>query len=124
MGCHITGTLNTTLTPCNTPLEQISQHLVNHLWHFPLGVGAQRLSSLVVESDDLPAPSGGGSLLGGGGEELTGDVFLSPHVQLFTVNNNCLFSMVQLPALCGPGGGVAGFATPSSEVSVTAGVGM
>ncbi|KAF2363976.1 Rap GTPase activating protein domain [Trinorchestia longiramus] len=85
----------------------MSQHLLNHLWHFPLGVGAQRLSSLVVESDDLPGCTS---------EELTGDVFLSPHVQLFTLNNNCLFSMVQLPALHGPGPGVAGFATPSSEV--------
>ncbi|KAA0185849.1 hypothetical protein HAZT_HAZT009887, partial [Hyalella azteca] len=85
----------------------MSQHLLNHLWHFPLGVGAQRLSSLVVESDDLP---------GCASEELTGDVFLSPHVQIFALNNNCLFSMVQLPALHGPGGGVAGFVTPSSEV--------
>lgn len=81
---------------------------MNHLWHFPLGGGAQRLSSLVVESDDLPGV--------GGCEELTGDVFHSPHVQLFTLNGDCLLSMVQLPALHGPGGGVAGFITPSSEV--------
>ena len=92
----------------HTHLLQVSQHLVNHLWHFPMGVGAQRLSSLVVESDDLPS--------GGGGEELSGDVFLSPHVQLFTVNNSCLLSMVQLPALHS----VAGFATPAAEVRLTA----
>ncbi|XP_047736141.1 ral GTPase-activating protein subunit alpha-1 [Hyalella azteca] len=77
---------------------QMSQRLLYLLWHCPLGVSAQRLSSFVVESDDLP---------GCASEEPTGDVFLSPHVQISALNNNCLFSMVQLPALHGPG--VAGY---------------
>ena len=74
-----------------------------------MGVGAQRLSSLVVESDDLPGFSG---------DELTQDIFLSPHVQLFTLNQSCLLSLVQLPALQVPGGAATvGFKTPNSEVS-------
>ena len=81
---------------------------MNHLWHFPLGVGAQRLSSLVVEGDDVPGLSG---------DELSSEVFLSPHVQLFALNQSCLLSLVQLPALQVPGcAATAGFKTPNSEV--------
>lgn len=81
---------------------------MNHLWHFPLGVGAQRLSSLVVEGDDVPGLSG---------DELSSEVFLSPHIQLFALNQSCLLSLVQLPALQVPGGAAtAGFKTPNSEV--------
>ncbi|KAK3890821.1 hypothetical protein Pcinc_005247 [Petrolisthes cinctipes] len=88
--------------------RSITSHIMNHLWHFPLGVGAQRLSSLVVEGDDVPGLTG---------DELSSEVFLSPHVQLFTLNRSCLLSVVQLPALQVPGGAsTVGFKTPSSEV--------
>ncbi|XP_071516520.1 ral GTPase-activating protein subunit alpha-2 isoform X1 [Panulirus ornatus] len=88
--------------------RSITSHIMNHLWHFPLGVGAQRLSSLVVEGDDVPGLSG---------DELSSEVFLSPHVQLFALNQSCLLSLVQLPALHVPGGAAtAGFKTPNSEV--------
>lgn len=88
--------------------RSITSHIMNHLWHFPLGVGAQRLSSLVVEGDDVPGLSG---------DELSSEVFLSPHIQLFALNQSCLLSLVQLPALQVPGGAAtAGFKTPNSEV--------
>ncbi|KAK7072472.1 Ral GTPase-activating protein subunit alpha-2, partial [Halocaridina rubra] len=88
--------------------RSITSHIMNHLWHFPLGVGAQRLSSLVVEGDDVPGLSG---------DELSSEVFLSPHVQLFALNQSCLLSLVQLPALQVPGcAATAGFKTPNSEV--------
>lgn len=96
----------------NVPLPQITSHIMNHLWHFPLGVGAQRLSSLVVEGDDVPGLSS---------DELSSEVFLSPHVQLFALNQSCLLSLVQLPALQVPGGAATvGFKTPNSEVSFVA----
>ncbi|XP_068249956.1 ral GTPase-activating protein subunit alpha-2 isoform X1 [Palaemon carinicauda] len=88
--------------------KSITSHVMNHLWHFPLGVGAQRLSSLVVEGDDVPGLSG---------DELSSEVFLSPHIQLFALNQSCLLSLVQLPALQVPGcAATAGFKTPNSEV--------
>jgi hypothetical protein len=38
----------------------ITEHLVQHLWHFPLGLGASHLGSLVLETDDgLIASSAG-----------------------------------------------------------------
>lgn len=89
-------------------MPQITSHIMNHLWHFPLGVGAQRLSSLVVEGDDVPGLTS---------DELSSEVFLSPHVQLFALNQSCLLSLVQLPALQVPGGAATvGFKTPNSEV--------
>ncbi|XP_050708752.1 ral GTPase-activating protein subunit alpha-2-like isoform X3 [Eriocheir sinensis] len=98
--------------PCTSTIQlaakSITSHIMNHLWHFPLGVGAQRLSSLVVEGDDVPGLTS---------DELSSEVFLSPHVQLFALNQSCLLSLVQLPALQVPGGAATvGFKTPSSEV--------
>ncbi|XP_063845540.1 ral GTPase-activating protein subunit alpha-2-like isoform X2 [Scylla paramamosain] len=98
--------------PCTSTIQlaakSITSHIMNHLWHFPLGVGAQRLSSLVVEGDDVPGLSS---------DELSSEVFLSPHVQLFALNQSCLLSLVQLPALQVPGGAATvGFKTPNSEV--------
>ena len=96
----------------NIGVPQITSHIMNHLWHFPLGVGAQRLSSLVVEGDDVPGLSS---------DELSSEVFLSPHVQLFALNQSCLLSLVQLPALQVPGGAATvGFKTPNSEVCFVA----
>lgn len=105
---HIPITRNVLVLYISTLHNQITSHIMNHLWHFPLGVGAQRLSSLVVEGDDVPGLTG---------DELSSEVFLSPHVQLFTLNRSCLLSLVQLPALQVPGGAsTVGFKTPSSEV--------
>ena len=62
-----------------------------------------------MESDDLP---------GFNTEELTTEIFASPHVQLFALNNTCLLSLIQLPALQVPGGAsTLGFKTPNSEVN-------
>ncbi|XP_076041404.1 ral GTPase-activating protein subunit alpha-2 isoform X2 [Oratosquilla oratoria] len=99
---------NTCASTLRLAARAVTSHIVNHLWHFPLGVGAQRLSSLVVEGDDVP---------GLVGDELSSEVFMSPHIQLFAMNQSCLFSLVQLPALQVPGGAAtAGFKTPNSEV--------
>ncbi|KAB7502536.1 Ral GTPase-activating protein subunit alpha-1 [Armadillidium nasatum] len=87
---------------------ELTNHIVNHLWQFPLGVGPHRLSSLVAENDDLPETSC---------EEISSEIFLSPHVQFFALNKSCILSLVQLPALQVPGGAATiGFKTPNSEV--------
>lgn len=48
-------------------------HLVNHLGHFPMAIGAARLSSMVVEQDDVPGLSV---------DELSAEVFSAPNIQV------------------------------------------
>jgi hypothetical protein len=52
---------------------QVMMHLVNHLGHFPMGIGAARLSSMVVEHDDVPGLST---------DELSAEVFSAPNIQV------------------------------------------
>lgn len=52
---------------------QVMMHLVNHLGHFPMGIGAARLSSMVVEHDDVP---------GLATDELSAEVFSAPNIQV------------------------------------------
>lgn len=77
-------------------LAQVLDHLINHVGHFPMGIGAARLSSMVVEHDDLPNFQG---------DELSSDIFHSPSVQFFMLNKETLMSLVELPSLDVSGGG-------------------
>ncbi|XP_018324376.1 probable Rho GTPase-activating protein CG5521 isoform X2 [Agrilus planipennis] len=90
--------------------KAVAAHLVIHLGHFPMAIGAARLSSLVVEHDDVP------SLVS---DELSGDIFSAPNIQLFVLTKNVVASLVELPALEVPGGGAtAGFSTADKQVRV------
>lgn len=85
-------------------------HLVNHLGHFPMGIGASRLSSLVVELDDIPGVEG---------DELSSAMFHAPNIQLLMLSNSIIMSLVELDTLDAPGGGVtAGLTTAPSMVRV------
>lgn len=64
--------------------------LVNHLGHFPMGIGASRLTSLVNEHDDVPTLTG---------DELSSEVFHAPNIQFFLLNNCSLVSFIEIPAL-------------------------
>ncbi|XP_015587095.1 ral GTPase-activating protein subunit alpha-1 isoform X3 [Cephus cinctus] len=90
--------------------KMVLMHLVNHLGHFPMGIGAARLSSLVVELDDVP---------GIDSDELSSAVFQAPNIQLLMLSNSIIMSLVELAALDAPGGGVtAGLTTAPSTVRV------
>ncbi|RLU22901.1 hypothetical protein DMN91_005179 [Ooceraea biroi] len=90
--------------------KMVMMHLINHLGHFPMGIGAARLSSLVVELDDVP---------GIDGDELSSAVFQAPNIQLLMLSNSIIMSLVELAALDAPGGGVtAGLTTAPSLVRV------
>ncbi|XP_076666780.1 putative Rho GTPase-activating protein CG5521 isoform X8 [Andrena cerasifolii] len=90
--------------------KMVMMHLINHLGHFPMGIGAARLSSLVVELDDVP---------GIDGDELSSAVFHAPNIQLLMLSNSVIMSLVELAALDAPGGGVtAGLTTAPSLVRV------
>ncbi|XP_017775856.1 PREDICTED: ral GTPase-activating protein subunit alpha-1 isoform X1 [Nicrophorus vespilloides] len=85
-------------------------HLVTHLGHFPMAIGAARLSSLVVEHDDVPHLNS---------DELSMDIFNSPNIQLFVLTPSVIASLVELPSLDLPGGGItAGLSTADRQVRV------
>ncbi|KAI4490336.1 hypothetical protein M0802_010713 [Mischocyttarus mexicanus] len=90
--------------------KMVMMHLINHLGHFPMGIGAARLSSLVVELDDVPGIEG---------DELSSAIFQAPNIQLLMLSNSIIMSLVELAALDAPGGGVtAGLTTAPSLVRV------
>lgn len=51
--------------------KTVLAHLVTHLGHFPMAIGAARLSSLVVEHDDVPNL---------GSDELSANIFTAPNI--------------------------------------------
>ncbi|XP_058799896.1 probable Rho GTPase-activating protein CG5521 isoform X2 [Phymastichus coffea] len=90
--------------------KMVMMHLVNHLGHFPMGIGAARLSSLVVELDDVP---------GSESDELSSAMFQAPNIQLLMLSNSIIMSLIELDTLDAPGGGVtAGLSTAPSIVRV------
>ncbi|KAK4884388.1 hypothetical protein RN001_000659 [Aquatica leii] len=90
--------------------KSLLNHLVTHLGHFPMAIGAPRLSSLVVEHDDVP------NLVS---DELSANIFTAPNIQLFVLTPNVISSLIELPALELPGGGVtAGLTTADKQVRV------
>ncbi|KAG8192293.1 hypothetical protein JTE90_002117 [Oedothorax gibbosus] len=90
--------------------KSLLYHLVNHLGHFPMGIGASRITSLVNEHDDVPNLTG---------DELSAEVFHAPNVQFFVLNNTSIVSFVEIPALEMPGGGAtAGLTTSKSQVRI------
>lgn len=48
-------------------------HMLNHVGHFPMAIGAARLSSMVVEHDDVPGLSP---------DELSVQIFSAPNIQV------------------------------------------
>lgn len=90
--------------------KSVMIHLVNHLGHFPMAIGAARLSSLVAEHDDVPNITS---------DELSATIFSAPNIQLFVLTSSVIASLIELPALDLPGGGVtAGLFTADKQVRV------
>lgn len=75
-----------------------------------MAIGAARLSSLVVEHDDVPNLTS---------DELSATIFSAPNIQLFVLTSSVIASLIELPALNLPGGGVtAGLSTADKQVRV------
>ncbi|XP_076268274.1 putative Rho GTPase-activating protein CG5521 isoform X2 [Rhynchophorus ferrugineus] len=90
--------------------ETVLAHLVNHLGHFPMAIGAARLSSMVAENDDVPKLSS---------DDLSNSIFSVPNIQSFIMSKNVIASLIELPALDSPGGGAtAGLVTADKQVRV------
>ncbi|XP_066550787.1 ral GTPase-activating protein subunit alpha-1 isoform X2 [Amia ocellicauda] len=86
-------------------------HLVNHLGHYPMSGGPAMLTSQICENQDNPYSES---------PELSPELFESPNLQFFVLNNNTLLSSLQIRAEDNvPGGGMsAGLATTSSCVRI------
>lgn len=92
--------------PVRLAARTLISHLVNHMFHFPMAVGAASLSSMVNEHDDNP-------MVASSSDELSADVFKAPNVQMFVVNDCALMSLVELPLR--HDGAMASMTSSSSE---------
>lgn len=100
----------------------VAMHLVTHLGHFPMGIGASRLSSMVEEQDDIygvnSAGQSGSQLERRDSMELP-SVVNAQNLQLFMLNTGLVASFIELPTLKLPGGGItAGLVTAEKQVRV------
>lgn len=104
--------------------KTVAMHLVTNLGHFPMGIGASRLSSIVDEHDDVSImqmqpnePSINGSTRDS--VDLAAQVLNASNLQMFLLNSSLVASFIELPALKLPGGGAtAGLVTSDRQVRV------
>lgn len=88
--------------------RMVLSHLLHLLGHFPMGLGAAQLTSLVTEQDDVAALRD---------TELSKEVFSAPNIQLFVLNNMAIVSLVEIPAEETSGGAASvGLTTGKSQV--------
>ncbi|XP_017036880.1 probable Rho GTPase-activating protein CG5521 isoform X2 [Drosophila kikkawai] len=112
-------TIHKCITAIKLCAKAVSMHLVTHIGHFPMGIGASRLSSMVEEQDDI-----GSNVFGGPAEARRDSVELpsvvnAQNMQLFMLNSGLVASFIELPTLKLPGGGVtAGLVTAEKQVRV------
>ncbi|XP_055494963.1 ral GTPase-activating protein subunit alpha-2 isoform X4 [Leucoraja erinacea] len=69
--------------------RMVMTHLINHLDHYPLRGGPAILHSLISENHDNPYVES---------SDLSSEVFKSPNLQLFVLNDSTLISYLQIPA--------------------------
>ncbi|KAL4238881.1 Ral GTPase-activating protein subunit alpha-2 [Mactra antiquata] len=94
--------------PVKLAARLMINHLINYLCHFPMGIGASRLSSSVSECQDMS------DLVM---EDLKPELFTAPNVQFFVLNQRTLVSFIELPALTDlPAGGVTAGLTTAHTV--------
>ncbi|XP_065226643.1 ral GTPase-activating protein subunit alpha-1 isoform X2 [Planococcus citri] len=102
--------LNSTRHSLQLAAKMVSAHLISNLGQFPIIPGAARLSSLVTEQDDNMNLTN---------DQLSMEIFSLSNLQMFVATNNMILSLLELPALEVPGGGVtADLITASSQVRI------
>ncbi|XP_060243500.1 ral GTPase-activating protein subunit alpha-1 isoform X8 [Meriones unguiculatus] len=86
-------------------------HLVNHLGHYPMSGGPAMLTSQVCENHDNHYSES---------TELSPELFASPNIQFFVLNNTTLVSCIQIKSEESmPGGGLAaGLLSANSNVRI------
>lgn len=100
--------------------KTVAMHLVTNLGHFPMGIGASRLSSIVDEHDDTGSiQQNDSTLTARDSVDLTSQVLNAGNLQMFLLNPCLVASFIELSALKLPGGGItAGLVTADRQVRV------
>lgn len=101
--------------------KTVLMHLVTNLGHFPMGIGASRLSSIVDEHDDISLLQQNDSTMSSTRDsvDFATQVLNASNLQMFLLNPGLVSSFVELPALRLPGGGItAGLVTADKQVRV------
>ncbi|XP_065371984.1 probable Rho GTPase-activating protein CG5521 isoform X1 [Calliphora vicina] len=110
--------------------KAVAMHLVTNLGHFPMGIGAARLSSMVEEQDDVNGYNGCITAAGNQQNSVNSmdlrrdsvelpSILHAQNMQLFMLNPGLVASFIELPTLKLPGGGVtAGLVTAEKQVRV------
>jgi hypothetical protein len=98
--------------------KTVAMHLVTNISHFPLGIGAARLSSMVDENDDLNATSTGhrDSIRESSVDMYTSQVLPAPNLQLLMLSSQLVATFIELPALKLPSGSTGGLITANKQV--------
>lgn len=105
-----------TIQQCQASIQlcakTVAMHLVTNISHFPLGIGATRLSSMVDEHDDLHRESS---------RECSVDMYASqvisaPNLQLLMLSSELVATFIELPALKLPCGSAGGLVTANKQV--------
>lgn len=100
--------------------RSVAMNLFTNLGHFPMGIGASRLSSIVDEHDDMMlSTSQEPSSIARETVDFTSQVLNAPNIQMFSLNSCLVASFIELSALKLPGGGItAGLVTVDRQVRV------
>lgn len=101
--------------------KTVAMHLLTNLGHFPMGIGASRLSSIVDEHDDmvLIQSQDQSSVSTRDTVDFTSQVLNASNLQMFSLNPCLVASFIELSALKLPGGGItAGLVTVDRQVRV------
>lgn len=101
--------------------KTVAMHLVTNIGHFPMGIGATRLSSTVDEQDDMTGvvTSITNDQVLSSLEMATSQILNGANMQMFLLNSGLLSSFIELPTLRLPGGGsTAGLVTALKQVRV------
>lgn len=116
-----TETTQNCLTAIRLCAKTVAMHLVTNIGHFPMGIGATRLSSTVDEQDDMlggQAPTSNDQMLNSL-DNATSQIINGINMQMFLLNPGLVSSFIELPTLRLPGGGsTAGLVTASRQVRV------
>ncbi|KAH8306109.1 hypothetical protein KR018_001697 [Drosophila ironensis] len=112
-------TIQVCITAIKLCAKAVSMHLVTHIGHFPMGIGASRLSSMVEEQDDIGSAGFGGHVETRRDSVELPSVVSAQNMQLFMLNSGLVASFIELPTLKLPGGGItAGLVTAEKQVRV------
>ncbi|CRL05977.1 CLUMA_CG018909, isoform A [Clunio marinus] len=112
-----------TIQQCQSSIQlcakTVAMHLVTNISHFPLGIGAARLSSMVDEHDDLQLTGCGqrdSSMKEASVDMYASQVIPAANLQLLMLSSELVATFIELPTLKLPCGLAGGLITANRQV--------